>query len=131
MRMPIALGLGWPERVPDAAPGCDWTKAATWTFFPLDDEAFPSVALARHVGSLGGTAPAVFNAANEECVDAFLAGRLPFTGIVDTVAQVVKEHGIPDTGTSLTVEDVLNAEQWARIRARELAEQATTEAARV
>jgi 1-deoxy-D-xylulose-5-phosphate reductoisomerase len=76
----------------------------------------------------------VFNAANEECVDAFLAGRLPFTGIVDTVAQVVKEHepsitGV--TGTSLTVEDVLNAEQWARIRARELAEQATTEAARV
>lgn len=127
MRMPIALGLGWPRRVPDAAPAFDWSKASTWEFFPLDDDAFPAVALARHVGSLGGTAPAVFNAANEECVDAFLAGRLPFTGIVDTVARVVEEHGHPDPGTRLTVEDVLEAEAWARARARELA----TEAARV
>ncbi|WP_441246042.1 1-deoxy-D-xylulose-5-phosphate reductoisomerase [Kitasatospora sp. McL0602] len=121
MRMPIALGLGWPERVPDAAPGCDWTKAATWEFFPLDDEAFPAVSLAREVGSLGGTAPAVFNAANEECVDAFLDGRLAFTAIVDTVAKVVAEHGRPAPGTSLTVEDVLQAEGWARARARQLA----------
>ncbi|MEV7359891.1 1-deoxy-D-xylulose-5-phosphate reductoisomerase [Kitasatospora sp. NPDC091276] len=121
MRMPIALGLGWPERVPDAAPGCDWTKAATWEFFPLDDEAFPAVELAREVGTLGGTAPAVFNAANEECVEAFLKGRLAFTGIVDTVAKVVAEHGTPVPGTSLTVEDVLHAEDWARARARELA----------
>jgi 1-deoxy-D-xylulose-5-phosphate reductoisomerase len=122
MRMPIALGLGWPERVPDAAPAFDWTKAASWEFFPLDEEAFPAVALARHVGSLGGTAPAVFNAANEECVDAFRAGRLSFTGIMDTVARVVAEHGTPTAGTSLTVEDVLEAEDWARARARELAQ---------
>ncbi|MFF2548514.1 1-deoxy-D-xylulose-5-phosphate reductoisomerase [Kitasatospora sp. NPDC058063] len=125
MRMPIALGLGWPERVPDAAPACDWTKAATWEFFPLDDEAFPAVELAREVGSLGATFPAVFNAANEECVEAFLKGRLAFTGIVDTVAKVVAEHGQRDgaaaPGTSLTVEDVLHAEDWARARARELA----------
>ncbi|TQF05334.1 1-deoxy-D-xylulose-5-phosphate reductoisomerase [Kitasatospora acidiphila] len=121
MRMPISLGLGWPDRVPDAAPGCDWTKAATWEFFPLDDEAFPAVALAREVGTLGGTAPAVFNAANEECVAAFLDGRLAFTGIVDTVAKVVAEHGTGVRGTSLTMEDVLDAEGWARARARELA----------
>jgi 1-deoxy-D-xylulose-5-phosphate reductoisomerase len=121
MRMPISLGLGWPDRVPDAAPGCAWTKAATWEFFPLDTEAFPSVGLAREVGQLGGTAPAVFNAANEECVEAFLQGRLAFTGIVDTVAKVVSEHGAPATGTSLTVEDVLAAEGWARARAREIA----------
>ncbi|WP_433893092.1 1-deoxy-D-xylulose-5-phosphate reductoisomerase [Streptomyces sp. CA-111067] len=125
MRMPIALGLGWPHRVPDAAPAFDWAKASTWEFFPLDDDAFPAVALARHVGSLGGTAPAVFNAANEECVDAFLAGRLPFTGIVDTVARVVEEHGTPAAGTRLTVEDVLQAETWARARARALAQQAS------
>ncbi len=121
MRMPISLGLGWPDRVPDAAPACDWTKAACWEFFPLDDEAFPSVSLAREVGTLGGTAPAVFNAANEECVDAFLAGRLAFNGIVDTVAKVVSEHGTPVRGTELTVEDVLQAEDWARTRAREIA----------
>ncbi|MFF3401187.1 1-deoxy-D-xylulose-5-phosphate reductoisomerase [Streptomyces sp. NPDC002659] len=128
MRGPIAIGIGWPERVPDAAPAFDWTKASTWEFFPLDTEAFPSVGLARHVGELGGTAPAVFNAANEECVDAFLTGRLPFNGIMDTVTEVVTEHGVPARGTPLTVADVLEAETWARARARELAVKATAEA---
>jgi 1-deoxy-D-xylulose-5-phosphate reductoisomerase len=121
MRVPIALALGWPERVPGAAPPCDWTRAHTWEFFPLDTEAFPAVPLARHVGTLGGVAPAVFNAANEECVDAFLAGLLPFTGIVDTVAKVVEEQGADGSGTSLTLADVLEAETRARHRARELA----------
>jgi 1-deoxy-D-xylulose-5-phosphate reductoisomerase len=118
MRIPIALGLTWPDRVHDAAPGCDWSTASTWEFFPLDDEAFPAVALAREAGTRGGTAPAVYNAANEECVAAFHAGRLAFTGIVDTVASVVAEH--PD-GNVNTIEDVVAAEEWARARARELA----------
>ncbi|HSK27617.1 MAG TPA: 1-deoxy-D-xylulose-5-phosphate reductoisomerase, partial [Jiangellales bacterium] len=61
MRIPIALGLGWPDRVPDAAPACDWTRAATWEFLPLDDDAFPAVRLAREAGGRGGTAPAVYN----------------------------------------------------------------------
>ncbi|MET7641739.1 1-deoxy-D-xylulose-5-phosphate reductoisomerase [Streptomyces sp. NPDC005438] len=121
MRLPIALGMGWPERVPNAGPVFDWGKAMSWDFYPLDERAFPSVPLACHVGGLGGTAPAVFNAANEECVDAFLSGRLPFNGIVDTVAAVVDEHGSP-SGTELTLEDVLAAETWARARTRELAE---------
>ncbi|MCX5439980.1 1-deoxy-D-xylulose-5-phosphate reductoisomerase [Streptomyces sp. NBC_00056] len=131
MRGPIAIGLGWPERIPDAAPAFDWTKASSWEFFPLDTEAFPSVGLARHVGELAGTAPAVFNAANEECVDAFLNGALPFNGIMETVTKVVEEHGVPSTttsGTSLTVADVLEAETWARARARELTAQATSTA---
>ncbi|GAA2458245.1 1-deoxy-D-xylulose-5-phosphate reductoisomerase [Streptomyces macrosporus] len=126
MRLPIALGLGWPHRVPDAGPVFDWSKAMTWEFFPLDERAFPSVPLACHVGALGGTAPAVFNAANEECVEAFLAGRLPFNGIVETVAAVVEEHGTPK-GTDLSLEDVLDAETWARARARELAARTTAE----
>jgi 1-deoxy-D-xylulose-5-phosphate reductoisomerase len=117
MRLPIALALGWPERVAGAAPAVDWTRAHTWTFEPLDDEAFPAVALARHVGSAGGTAPAVYNAANEVCVEAFLGGRLPFPGIVDTVAAVVAEH---TPGGAGSVEEVLAADDWARIRAREL-----------
>ncbi|MPY50785.1 1-deoxy-D-xylulose-5-phosphate reductoisomerase [Streptomyces acidicola] len=127
MRGPIAIGLGWPERVPDAAPAFDWTKASTWEFFPLDTDAFPSVGLARHVGQLAGTAPAVFNAANEECVDAFLNGTLPFNAIMETVTRVVEEHGVPGTGTSLTVADVLEAETWARARARELTKATSTE----
>jgi 1-deoxy-D-xylulose-5-phosphate reductoisomerase len=119
MRLPIALGLAWPDRVPDAAPGMDWTAASTWQFLPLDDEAFPAVALAREAGTRGGTAPAVLNAANEECVAAFLAGRLPFLGIVDTVARVVAEHDVRERPT---LSEVLVSETEARRRARELTE---------
>nr|WP_185050221.1 1-deoxy-D-xylulose-5-phosphate reductoisomerase [Thermocatellispora tengchongensis] len=117
MRLPISLALGWPERVPGAAPAVDWTSAHTWTFEPLDDEAFPAVALARQVGTAGGTAPAVYNAANEVCVEAFRAGRLPFLGIVDTVAEVVAAH-TPAPADS--VEEILDADAWARARAGEL-----------
>jgi 1-deoxy-D-xylulose-5-phosphate reductoisomerase len=119
MRLPIALGLAWPDRVPDAAPCLDWTTAATWTFEPLDDEAFPAVALAREAARLGGTAPAVYNAANEACVADFLAGSISFTRIVDTVARVVSEHDTSRTGAT-TLEDVLAVDAWARARAREL-----------
>jgi 1-deoxy-D-xylulose-5-phosphate reductoisomerase len=125
MRLPIALGLGWPDRVPGAAAGCDWTTATTWDFAPLDDVAFPAVRLAREVGQRGGTAPAVYNAANEESVAAFLAGRLPFLGIVDTVARVVAEHENTGTGNSLTLGVVLEAEAWARRRAHELLTEGT------
>ncbi|GAA4359668.1 1-deoxy-D-xylulose-5-phosphate reductoisomerase [Angustibacter luteus] len=117
MRLPIALGLGWPDRVPGAAAACDWSTASTWEFLPLDDEAFPAVALARRVGSAGSTYPAVYNAANEECVDAFHDGRIRFTAIVDTVTQVVDEHEPP--AGPLTLTDVLEAERWARARAHE------------
>jgi 1-deoxy-D-xylulose 5-phosphate reductoisomerase len=119
MRIPIALALGWPDRVAGAASPVDWTAAHTWTFEPLDEEAFPAVALARVVGSAGGTMPAVYNAANEECVDAFLTGRIPFAGIVDTVAQVVSEHH-DAAGETVALADVLAADAWARGRARQL-----------
>jgi 1-deoxy-D-xylulose-5-phosphate reductoisomerase len=123
MRTPIALGLAWPDRVPGAAPGLDWTKAASWTFEPLDDEAFPAVALAREAARRGGTTPAVYNGANEACVADFLAGSISFTRIVDTVARVVSEHDTSRSGAA-TVEDVLAVDAWARARARELTAQA-------
>ena len=119
MRLPIALALAWPERVPCAGVPCDWTKASTWEFLPYDAEAFPAVVLAREVGTRGGTFPAVFNAANEECVAGFMAGTLPFLAIVDTVAEVVGEHE-STVGNSLSLADVLSAEEWARQRARAL-----------
>lgn len=116
MRLPIALGLGWPARVPKAAGPCDWTQAATWTFEPLDAEAFPAVGLAKDAARQGSTFPAVFNAANEEAVTAFHDGRIRFTDIVDTVDSVLSEH----SGSSgLTVDSVLDAESWARARAHE------------
>ena len=116
MLIPIALGLAWPDRVPEAAPAVDWTRPETWEFFPLDDDAFPAVALARKAGELGATVPAVYNAANEVCVDAFLAGRLRFVDIVSTVADVVTRHDVPSTA-DLTIEDILAADAWARAEA--------------
>jgi 1-deoxy-D-xylulose-5-phosphate reductoisomerase len=119
MRLPISLGLAWPDRVPEAAPGLDWSTAATWTFEPLDDAAFPAVALAREAATAGGTAPAVYNAANEACVADFQAGRIGFPRIVDTVARIVSEHDAARTAVT-TVADVLAVDDWARRRAREL-----------
>jgi len=122
MLIPIALGMAWPDRVPDAGPSVDWTQAATWEFFPLDDEAFPAVALARAVGSAGSCFPAVFNAANEECVAAFLAGRIRFTEIVDTISKVVDDWGSsPENDPSaLDVDTLMSAEIWARNRAHQV-----------
>jgi 1-deoxy-D-xylulose-5-phosphate reductoisomerase len=119
MMIPIALGMAWPHRVPDAAPAVDWTRAETWEFHPLDDEAFPAVALAREAGQRGGTAPAVYNAANEVCVEAFRSGRLAFVDIVDRVGDVVRAHDVPSGGTP-TVDDVLAADAWARDLAHHL-----------
>ena len=119
MRLPIALALGWPDRVPDAAPGLDWSAASSWTFEPLDDTAFPAVALAREAAEAGGTMPAVYNAANEACVAAFLSGSIGFTRIVDTVARILSEHDAARTGVT-TVADVLAVDAWARRRAAEL-----------
>jgi 1-deoxy-D-xylulose-5-phosphate reductoisomerase len=124
MRLTIALALGWPDRVPDAAAPMDWSAARELTFEPLDDAAFPAVALARKVGTAGGCAPAVYNAANEALVAAFHAGAIGFLQIVDTVADVVgewlSEHHA-DVGNPGTVEDVEQADAWARARATELA----------
>jgi 1-deoxy-D-xylulose-5-phosphate reductoisomerase len=125
MGIPIALALGWPDRVPGAARPVDWTSAHTWTFEPLDELAFPAVTLARQAGGAGGTVPAAYNAANEECVAAFLGGRIPFAGIVDTVAQVVSEHHDP-AGRAVELADILAADAWARARARELASKRET-----
>ncbi|GAB3563168.1 1-deoxy-D-xylulose-5-phosphate reductoisomerase [Arthrobacter alkaliphilus] len=116
MRLPIALGLGWPDRVPGAAKACDWTKATSWTFEPLDSVAFPAVELAKDAAKQGSTFPAVFNAANEEAVEAFHAGRIRFTDIVDTVESVLSEHA---GSLELTVDSVLDAEKWARTRTHE------------
>ncbi len=121
MKLPIGLGLAWPNRLPGVAKPCDWLAPTAWEFAPLDDTVFPAVALARKAGAFGRTAPAVFNAANEVCVDAFIAGELDFLGIVDTVSQVVTSH-IADPQSArddLTVTDVLAADQQARSKAKE------------
>lgn len=132
MRLPIALGMAWPDRVPDAAPGCDWTRSATWEFFPLDEDAFPAIRWARVAGTAGGTAPAVLNGADESAVAAFLDGRLPFDRIVAVVGRVLDEHLTSSDAKARWVEgnnaglaDVLGADQWARNRADALIREGT------
>ena len=120
MRLPIALALSWPARPPRAVAPCRWDEPTSWTFEPLDEDTFRGVRLARQAAAASATHPAVLNAANEECVAAFLAGRLGFLAITDILEQVLAEHdGVP--AASLDLATVHAAEAWARHRARELA----------
>jgi 1-deoxy-D-xylulose-5-phosphate reductoisomerase len=114
MRLPISLGLDWPNRVPGVGRPLDWTTASQWTFEPLDAEVFPAVALAKRVGVAGGTYPAVFNAANEQAVLAFHDGRIGYLDILDTVEAVVDAH---QADGPLTLDSVYEAERWARAAA--------------
>jgi 1-deoxy-D-xylulose-5-phosphate reductoisomerase len=122
MRLPIALSLVWPNRITGIASGCDWTQATSWTFEPLDNEVFTAVELAKLAGSRAGTAPAVLNGANEVAVAAFLAGELPFLGIVDFVAEVLQVHLDSNfvSDQDLTIEEVLKAADWAQLYGHEL-----------
>jgi 1-deoxy-D-xylulose-5-phosphate reductoisomerase len=117
MKLPIALALGWPSRVPDAALACDFSTASTWDFEPLDADVFPAVELARQAGMKGGCLTAVYNAVNEEAATAFLDGRIRFPAIVRTIDGVLRAAD-QWAAEPATVEDVLDAQTWARERAR-------------
>jgi 1-deoxy-D-xylulose-5-phosphate reductoisomerase len=119
MRLPISLGLGWPERVAGAAAACTFDTATSWTFEPLDSVTFPAVELARQAGTTGGCLPAIYNAANEEALASFVAGDTSFLSIVDTIGQVLGEANDWQKDPA-DVAEVLAAEDWARARAREL-----------
>jgi len=137
MRLPIGLALAWPDRLPDVAAPCLWTDPTAWTFEPLDNETFPAVDLARAAGAAAGTAPAVYNAANEAAVDAFCEGRIGFLDITATVRTVLEEHLVqtPDLPSTpgaawiadgdLTIEAVLAADSWGRRRAEALTRKET------
>jgi 1-deoxy-D-xylulose-5-phosphate reductoisomerase len=122
MKLPSSLALGWPDRVPRVAAACDFSTAASWEFEPLDATVFPAVDLAREAGRRGGCMTAVYNAANEEAAAAFLAGRLRFPAIVRTIGEVLA--GADQWAAEpATVEDVLDAQRWARARARAVAQE--------
>jgi len=132
MRLPIGLALAWPARLPEVAPSCAWTDPTSWTFEPLDNDTFPAVDLARAAGAAAGTAPAVYNAANEAAVDAFCEGRIGFLEITTIVRTVLEEHlvqspDLPSTSgaawigdEALSIEAVLAADSWGRRRAETL-----------
>ena len=120
MKGPISLALHYPHRVPAATKAIDWTQSHSWTFAPIDMQRFPAIALAREVGAIGGGLPAVFNAANEVAVQAFVDGTVKFTEIVQTVSAVVDSLRSSVSGTLRDLADVSAIEEDARRTAREL-----------
>ena len=94
MRTPIACALAWPERIESGVAPLDFTSLGSLDFERLDSLRFPCVSLAREAIRQGGTAPAALNAANEVAVEAFLAGRLAFTGIAEVIDQVLGETSV-------------------------------------
>lgn len=121
MKLPIALGLTWPTRLGPVSRPCSFLEAQSWDFEPLDHETFPAIELARTCVGASATHPAVYNAANEVLVDEFLAGRLSYLAIVDTLIEVVAAHtGSDDPG----LDDIEAAQEWARATAATLARKA-------
>ncbi|MGZ8179953.1 1-deoxy-D-xylulose-5-phosphate reductoisomerase [Williamsia sp. SKLECPSW1] len=119
MKLPIALALGWPDRVPGSSTACDFSTASRWTFEPVDGDVFPAIDVARAAGSRGGSLTCVFNAANEIAAQAFLDGAIPFPRIVGIVSDVLAraDEWSAQPGT---VDDVLAADAWARRSAEDL-----------
>ncbi|WP_054953362.1 1-deoxy-D-xylulose-5-phosphate reductoisomerase [Flaviflexus massiliensis] len=118
MKLPIALGLTWPERLVGVATPCAWDSPTQWTFEPVDHETFPALTMAKETLESGPLHPAVLNAANEVAVDSFLKGRIAYLAITDLVARVLNEFVSP---SEITIDTVDQTEAWARKRAGELA----------
>jgi 1-deoxy-D-xylulose-5-phosphate reductoisomerase len=110
MRLPIAVALCYPDRLPDAVQPTPLEELSGLEFHPLDEKRFRSVRLARDAAAAGQGRPAVLNAANEEAVTAFLAGEMPFSGIVRTVERALEAF----PGGGVTLQDILEADRWAR-----------------
>jgi 1-deoxy-D-xylulose-5-phosphate reductoisomerase len=117
MRLPIQYALTYPERVAGFLPPLDLIQWGALTFEAPDTDTFPSLNYARQAVSIGGTMPAVLNAANEVAVSRFLAGEIPFAGIFATVRDVMERH---DARPATDLEVILEADRWAREVARSL-----------
>ena len=120
MKGPIAYALSYPDRISRATAAIDWSKSHTWQFLPIDNEKYPAIELAKKCGQLGSGLPAVYNAANEVAVAAFLAGQIKFTAIIDIVEAVVQSFGSNSPTTIRDISDVSAVEQSARSKAGEL-----------
>ena len=120
MRGPIAYALQWPERLKSATAPINWDATQQWSFSPIDSVKYPAIDLARRCGEVGGGATAIFNAANEVAVHAFIKGSIGFTSIIETVDEVVQKLG-PSASSSLRdLSDVSAIEENARTVAAEV-----------
>ena len=123
MKVPIALALSWPDRLNEISPAIDWSKSSTWNFETVDEKVFLALSVSRKAGQSGGSAPAVMNAANEECVTAFIERKLPFLSIVEIVNTVLDNHLNNKelvSNKELTLEKLLIADEKARTSAKDL-----------
>lgn len=119
MKGPIAYAVAYPDRVDNAMPAIDWKSSHTWSFEPIDNEKFPAVDLARRCGGLGGAVAAMYNAANEVAVAAFMKEQIPFTAIVDTIEKTVTTLGGHASSVVRDLKDVSAIENDARRVAQE------------
>jgi len=124
MKGPIAYALSYPDRLPKSSVPIDWTTASTWNFAPIDSVKFPAVDLARRCGSLGGGLPAIFNAANEVAVAAFLDSHIGYSAIIDTVDAVVQQLSPSAVSSLRDLADVSAIEDDARRVAHEVIKRA-------
>jgi 1-deoxy-D-xylulose-5-phosphate reductoisomerase len=120
MKGPISFAINFPDRVKGATAAIDWSSSHLWSFDPIDSQRFPAIDLARRCGTLGGGLPAIFNAANEVCVAAFIDGKISFTSIIETVEEVVQSLGSKSAGELRDLADVSAIENDARQVAQEL-----------
>jgi 1-deoxy-D-xylulose-5-phosphate reductoisomerase len=124
MKGPIAYALSYPDRLAKASTPIDWSTASTWNFAPIDSAKFPAVDLARRCGSLGGGLPAIFNAANEVAVAAFLDSHIGYSAIIDTVDTVVQQLSPSAVSVLRDLADVSAIEDDARRVAHEVIKRA-------
>ena len=124
MKGPIAYALSYPDRLAKASVPIDWSAASTWSFAPIDTVKFPAVDLARRCGSLGGGLPAIFNAANEVAVAAFLDSHIGYSAIIDTVDAVVQQLSPSAVSALRDLADVSAIEDDARRVAHEVIKKA-------
>ena len=124
MKGPIAYALSYPDRLPKSSVPIDWTSASSWSFAPIDTVKFPAVDLARRCGSLGGGLPAIFNAANEVAVAAFLDSHIGYSAIIDTVDAVVQQLSPSAVSSLRDLADVSAIEDDARRVAHEVIKRA-------
>jgi len=124
MMLPISHALNWPNRIAGAQRALDFSQASEWTFEPLDEDAFPAVKLARQAAEQGDPYPAIYNAANEVAVAAFVAGRVKFPHIVDIIAEVL-DSAADFAESPANVNAVMRTEARARERAEAVIERTT------
>jgi 1-deoxy-D-xylulose-5-phosphate reductoisomerase len=119
MKGPIAYAMAYPERIYNACAPIDWSKPNNWQFEPIDNKKYPAIELAKNCGRSGGGLPAVYNAANEVAVAAFVAGKIKFPAIIQTVERVVATLSSSAPITIRDIADVSAIEQTARMKATE------------